>query len=97
METWRVFVAVPLSDEAVHQLTSLMSEAKGFSGPGVRWTGEGNLHLTLRFLGEVPVKQLDLIKRPARRRRIVVRFSISRSPGRELSQVGGGRGCCGPV
>ena len=44
----RLFVAITLPDEQRAQLATL---ANGL--PGARWVNEENLHLTLRFLGEL--------------------------------------------
>ena len=44
----RLFVAIRPPDEVRDLLVDAMDE-----GPGLRWVGEENLHLTLRFIGEV--------------------------------------------
>ncbi len=44
----RVFVALPLPEEIRGRLADL-----GGGVPGARWVDEDNLHLTLRFIGEV--------------------------------------------
>ena len=44
----RLFVGLPLPDELATRLESL-----GGGIPGARWVAARNLHLTLRFLGEV--------------------------------------------
>ena len=53
----RLFVAVELPDAVREALTELQ---KGLSG--MRWTAPNNLHLTLRFIGEVPLTQVGIIK-----------------------------------
>ena len=44
----RLFVAIRPPDEVRDLLVDAMDE-----GPALRWVGEENLHLTLRFIGEV--------------------------------------------
>ena len=44
----RLFIALSLPDEVRERLSSL-----GGGVPGARWVAPENLHLTLRFLGEV--------------------------------------------
>jgi len=44
----RLFVAVPLPEEVQDRLASLY---RGI--PGARWIDPDNLHLTLRFIGDV--------------------------------------------
>ena len=79
-ESIRLFTAVELPAAVKNLLLSLKTNI-----PGLRWTSPENLHLTLRFIGEVPAQNLPAIKealrvvrppafplrlrRPARRRR----------------------------
>ncbi len=56
-ELQRLFVAVELPD-AVR--SALVEQQQGV--PGMRWTPSGNMHLTLRFIGEVPLAQAEAIK-----------------------------------
>lgn len=56
-KTQRLFVAVALPD-SVRQI--LAQRQKGL--PGVRWASQNNLHLTVRFLGEVPLAQVEAVK-----------------------------------
>jgi len=53
----RLFVAVELPDAVREALTALQ---KGLSG--MRWTAPKNIHLTLRFIGEVPLTQVEKIR-----------------------------------
>jgi len=48
----RLFVAIALPDEIRERLSALQSGL-----PGARWVAEENLHLTLRFIGEVDGRQ----------------------------------------
>ncbi len=56
----RLFVAIELS-EAVR--TALQDVQRSLAGgcDGVRWTPHGQLHLTVKFLGEVPDSQLPRV------------------------------------
>ena len=58
----RLFVAVPLPDDAVSAVTDLVERVRaGHVGEGrdVRWVRMDGLHLTLRFLGPTPEHLLD--------------------------------------
>lgn len=52
----RLFVALPLPEQLRHDLVSV---AQGL--PGARWVDIDDLHLTLRFVGEVPNPLADEI------------------------------------
>ena len=63
----RLFVALPLPEDARARLSALQSGV-----PGARWVAQDNLHLTLRFIGETDrhgAEELDaglgLIRAPA--------------------------------
>ncbi len=60
-ETWRSFVAIDLPDvgreRAVREIEALQ---QGRSD--VRWVRESQLHLTLRFLGDVEVERIDGVR-----------------------------------
>lgn len=49
----RLFVAIELPDETRSHLISLETAI-----PGVRWTKERQLHLTLSFIGNVSVEKI---------------------------------------
>jgi 2'-5' RNA ligase len=51
----RQFLAVDLSDELRAELGALQKRLQGETR-GWRWVQPGNIHLTLRFLGEVPAE-----------------------------------------
>ncbi len=48
----RLFIAIPLSDPLHEALDALQADLRAASGP-VSWVKPGNIHLTLKFLGEV--------------------------------------------
>jgi 2'-5' RNA ligase len=51
--TFRGFIAVALPEPVLDAAESMMEQLRGASKE-VRWTERANLHLTLKFLGEVP-------------------------------------------
>jgi 2'-5' RNA ligase len=61
-QTVRTFIAIELSDEVRSALLDLQNRLKATLPPKtVRWTAPPNIHLTLHFLGEVPVEQVEAI------------------------------------
>ena len=59
-ETIRTFIAVELPEEIHHKLQQLQNDFRT-SMPDVRWTKPGNIHLTLKFLGDVQLSRTDRI------------------------------------
>lgn len=53
----RLFVAIDLPEALKQQLSALTTRIDG-----VRWTETANLHLTLRFIGDVPQDTADAIQ-----------------------------------
>ncbi len=57
----RLFVAVPLPDRLREGLAAY---GRALPAPGVRWLPADNLHVTVRFIGDTPERDLpDLIAR----------------------------------
>lgn len=54
----RLFFAIPLPDPALDAVAEALRPLRG-AGPGVGWVKRANLHLTLRFLGEVDAARAD--------------------------------------
>ncbi|TWT83179.1 2',5' RNA ligase family [Planctomycetes bacterium CA13] len=52
MHTIRSFIAIPLSPQVAHNATRLV-EKLSHPNDGIRWVPSDNLHLTLKFLGDV--------------------------------------------
>ncbi len=69
-ESIRLFTAVELPAAVKNLLLSLKTNI-----PGLRWTSPENLHLTLRFIGEVPLQNLPTIKKSLRGA-VVPEFSL---------------------
>ena len=56
--TQRLFIAAGLSEEGRGEIARVVKGLRLRDGGLLRWVGEGNLHLTLRFLGERPVGEI---------------------------------------
>ncbi len=57
----RLFIAIELSQAIRDELARIQSHLK-YSGADVKWVERGNIHLTLRFLGEVSEEKAEEIK-----------------------------------
>ena len=57
----RAFIALELPPEVIEALGDLQSELKN-KGLKLRWVKPGNIHLTLKFLGEVSTERLRAVK-----------------------------------
>lgn len=60
-ETIRTFIAVPLSDEIRQALARIQDQLKSHD-VDVKWVRPENIHLTLKFLGDVKTKKIGAIK-----------------------------------
>jgi 2'-5' RNA ligase len=59
----RLFVALELSEDVKHQLATFQADlAARLDSSSMRWTKPEQLHLTLLFLGEVPVDRLPSVE-----------------------------------
>jgi len=56
----RLFIAVPLPDEAVVDATRILRRLRAREWP-VRWVRDGGMHVTLKFFGEVTSDRVDAI------------------------------------
>jgi len=64
MNVIRAFVAIHLSPEIIHNLEQVLQELKGrWPEAPVRWVPAKNIHLTIKFLGDVSVANLPLLTR----------------------------------
>ncbi len=59
-QTLRTFVAVPIPDAVTLFLTQIQARLK-LSGRNIRWVAAKNIHLTLKFLGDVDPCQIPAI------------------------------------
>ncbi len=75
----RTFISIPLPVGIRNVLVDLQKELSGFAK--VKWVTKKNIHLTLKFLGEVEERRLEEIKRILR----TIKFSRFKA---ELSSIG---------
>lgn len=61
MERIRSFVAILLNDEVRAAIAAEIARLRPL-GPRVSWVAPPNLHLTLKFLGELPPETLEQVK-----------------------------------
>jgi RNA 2',3'-cyclic 3'-phosphodiesterase len=62
-ETWRLFIALELPPDVLTAIGRLQADLKKVIGPrSARWTRPEGLHLTLKFLGDVPVDQVAVLE-----------------------------------
>lgn len=78
----RLFIAVPLTEPALHEATAALRELRDLGWP-VRWVREDNLHLTLKFFGEVISERVEAIEE-------LLQFSVQGMKPIEMSLAGGG-------
>lgn len=55
----RAFIAVELPQEVKKELAELETQLKKNSPSVVRWVDPNNIHITLKFLGEIPQESID--------------------------------------
>lgn len=58
----RLFVACEVPEEVKDAIGETIETLRKKSGPAVRWIKPEGVHVTLKFLGEVPVKKLPAVK-----------------------------------
>jgi 2'-5' RNA ligase len=54
----RTFIALPLPNPIIHQLSRVIAPYQGQLKKGLRWVSPDTMHLTLRFLGESTFQQV---------------------------------------
>jgi 2'-5' RNA ligase len=64
VDKWRLFIAVELPPAVLSLLSQVQEQLKKRTPPGtVRWVNPDGIHLTLKFLGDVPVGQRGELER----------------------------------
>lgn len=58
----RLFVACELPEDVRHTVGGLVDDLREQSAGAVRWVNPSSLHVTLKFLGEVPERQIPAVK-----------------------------------
>ncbi len=62
MSVLRTFIAITLPEEIHQRLDHVSSQLKRhLEGKPVRWVPSGNVHLTLKFLGDVSLSNIDML------------------------------------
>jgi RNA 2',3'-cyclic 3'-phosphodiesterase len=101
MENIRTFIAIDIPQEIKMELDKLIIELRSYA-PDIRWVRAANLHLTLRFLGDIPKHSVgDLAAELAKNVTGFGPFHISLSgvggfPNLKRARIiwiGGGEGC----
>jgi 2'-5' RNA ligase len=62
LEASRLFIAIELPEELKKKLYDFEAELKN-QDDKISWVAPQNIHLTLKFLGNVPQEKIDLIKK----------------------------------
>ncbi len=81
-ERIRTFIAIELPEEVRRGLARVQGELKR-SHPPVRWVSPEKIHVTLKFLGEIPAEQVETVCR------VVAQVATSAAPF-ELEAAGAG-------
>jgi 2'-5' RNA ligase len=64
MSVVRAFIAIDLSTEIRIRLDHVIAHMKSsMQDTPLRWTPAGNIHLTMKFLGDVSVSNLEILKK----------------------------------
>lgn len=62
-EAWRLFIALELPEEVLRAIGRVQADLKSALGTGsLRWTRPEGIHLTLKFLGDVPDERVKAIE-----------------------------------
>ncbi len=61
MEQIRAFIAIELPDAAKEHLTSLRARLRPAQHPYIKWVAPEGIHLTLKFLGNIPQERVPQI------------------------------------
>ena len=61
-ERLRLFVAIAIPERIRNEMIAVQRELKPLALGDVRWTNAEQLHLTLKFLGNVPASSVEAVK-----------------------------------
>jgi 2'-5' RNA ligase len=64
-ETWRVFCAIDLPPDLKQKLANHVSQLRHASDVKASWIRADNVHLTIKFLGDVPVANIEELSHAA--------------------------------
>ncbi len=63
MSSIRAFIALPLPPEITLQLGRFITKLKNQVPHGLRWVKSDNIHLTIVFLGDIPLARINLLSK----------------------------------
>jgi len=58
----RAFIAISIDSKTIERIADVVSQLKPRM-PGMRWVAKGNLHFTLKFLGQIDDLRIEPIGR----------------------------------
>ncbi len=58
----RLFISIPISDEAKNIISERIFNNSRYKHPSIKWVSEINLHITLKFFGEIQENRIPDIK-----------------------------------
>lgn len=62
MANIRTFIAIELAPAIQNQLSIILTKLKSKIKTGVKWVQAGDIHLTLKFIGDFPENQISRLK-----------------------------------
>src|SRR5512140_1359191 len=84
MDALRTFIALEIPESILDQISEIQTRFKAdLPGSIIRWTKPDGIHLTLKFLGQTPNDQIDLIVS-------TLRAAVSTQPAFTLEVSGAG-------
>lgn len=66
-DTWRVFCAIDLPPDLKQKLANHVDQLKRTTGVKSGWTSPENIHLTIKFLGNIPLSDVAKLSQAASR------------------------------
>lgn len=66
-DTWRVFCVIDLPQDLKQKLANHSSRLQQIDGVKVSWMRPDNIHLTIKFLGEIAVPEVEKLSQAAAR------------------------------
>jgi RNA 2',3'-cyclic 3'-phosphodiesterase len=63
MEQIRTFIAIELPEKVKQSLIKIENDLKAGCPSAIKWVNPGNIHLTLKFLGNIEVRQIEPVLR----------------------------------
>ena len=63
MNTSRTFIAVDFPNQVIEKINKLQKSLNGSASSIIRWMKPENIHLTLKFLGEVELAKVQIIEK----------------------------------